>query len=154
MRRHAADRDTAPAGAGRRAPRHREASVAVRAHYGALPSMADAASANGGESCRDQRSLRGRAAARKHGPGSQKSPLEVADGASCLRCGAPERRRGPEIRFATQDHLAPSGAPPPSKGAVTCKPRALMSRETAASCLAVTMLALCAKATPSLEPIR
>ena len=95
MRRRAADRDTAPAGVGVVPRALGRPWVAVRGHYGSLPSMAGRERANGRETCRDgseaARNPRAEDRARPEAwPQGPKSPWNVADGASLSAIGAPE----------------------------------------------------------------
>ena len=101
MRRLAAERERRRLRAGGgRAPRTREAGVAVRAHYGALPSMAGRGTGQGGKPHQPR--------PRKHGPWS-----EIA--AVARRKALRDPASSPTAkRIASRLPFAPFGALPPS----------------------------------------
>src|SRR5437868_15191980 len=81
--------------------------VTVRAHYGALPSVAGRVPAKGGETCPDgERKLAPVPGSQV--PGSKKSPQ--VERREALPCASVSRRSG---RQAAACYTAPFGAPPP-----------------------------------------
>ena len=113
MRRLAAERERRRLRAGGgRAPRTREAGVAVRAHYGALPSMAGRGTGMGGKPYPPR--------PRKHGP---RSEIAAVARRKALRdpASSPTARR-----TASRLPFAPFGALPPSwfRGENHSSPRA------------------------------